>query len=363
MEAGADEFLVKPISIEHLLELLNTRTRPATQPVFPARNEGMNRGCAPFVRFWGVRGSVPVPGPDTLRYGGNTACVEFRAGDKILILDAGTGIRPLSEALASEFGGSDLELTLLLTHAHWDHIQGFPFFKAVYEPSCHLQVLGFDPTGEGLTSVFARPMETPYFPIRLHQLPAQMRFEEVSSMDFHVGPIRVQAAFVNHPGVCVGYRLSVDGFSAAYVPDHEPFHRTCLKTMPPGATREQTAQFAAREDERIVEFLSDVDVLILDSQFDPKEYPAYIGWGHSSVDDAVALAIQARAARLFLFHHSPTHTDEDMDRMEQHARKLAAESGSRLDVAAAREGATVELLEHPPHRTEKPAAQPARKKP
>ena len=352
IEAGADEFLAKPLQTEQLLELLAAMTaRGPAAPDFPETNGGGM--AAPIgenlVRFWGVRGSIPVPGPATVRYGGNTACVEVRAAGRIVILDAGTGLRPLGESLVEEFGARPMDLSLLITHAHWDHVQGFPFFKPAYQPSCRLRVLGFDTTGEGLPSVFARQMETPYFPISLHHLAARVEFEERESMEFKLGPIQVQSAFVNHPGVCVGFRLTADGVSVAFVPDHEPFFRTCLHAAAAkGPAAATTAEFAAREDDRIVDFLRGVDVLILDAQFNSKDYPARVGWGHSSVDDAVALALRAGARRLFLFHHNPLHTDADMDALELHARKLVAQSGSTLEVTAAREGMSVPLTSDVP---------------
>jgi phosphoribosyl 1,2-cyclic phosphodiesterase len=296
-----------------------------------------------FIRFWGVRGSIPVPGPDTVRYGGNTACVEFRGGGEIIILDSGTGIRPLGQALDAEFAGKALNLTLLITHSHWDHIQGFPFFRPAYEPGNHLRILGFEGTRDGLAGIFSTQMESPYFPIGLGELPGHLAFEELRTMEIAVGAVKVQAAFANHPGVCVGYRLNTRAGSVAYLPDHEPFHRMRNPHTVPDALRDQARDFARSEDEKIVRFLDGVDALILDAQFDADEYARHTGWGHSSVDDAVDLALRAKAKRLFLFHHDPAHSDDKMDQMVGHARKLAAKSGKGLEVEAAREGVKCEL--------------------
>jgi phosphoribosyl 1,2-cyclic phosphodiesterase len=186
-------------------------------------------------------------------------------------------------------------------------------------------------------------MQTPHFPISLAQLPVHLQFEELHSLDFSIGSVRVQAAFLNHPGVCVGYRLSTEQFSVAYMPDHEPFSRTCLDTVKSSASDADRKEFGRREDERILEFLRGADLVILDSQFDASEYSRRVGWGHSSVEDAVDTAVRAQAKRLCLFHHDPTHSDEQIDQMAQYARRLAAKAGSSLIVDAAQEGARVEF--------------------
>src|ERR1700704_4303878 len=155
------------------------------------------------LRFWGVRGSIPTPGPTTVEYGGNTSCVEVRADGQIIILDAGTGLRLLGRQLLDEFGDQALDLTLLLTHTHWDHIQGLPFFLPVYKPQNQLRILGFEGARHGLDNILAGQMESPFFPIGLREVPANVRIEELKDLNFNVGPVRVQACFANHPGLCV----------------------------------------------------------------------------------------------------------------------------------------------------------------
>jgi phosphoribosyl 1,2-cyclic phosphodiesterase/CheY-like chemotaxis protein len=341
LDAGADEFLVKPFDPAHMLALLERLTAlPPTRMVRPDTSHDSSE-C--FLKFWGVRGSIPVPGPGTVRYGGNTACVEFRGGGEIVILDAGTGLRALGDSLAAEFTANPPPVTLLITHAHWDHVQGFPFFKPAYDPAWHLRVLGFESAGESLASVFARQMEAPYFPIKLDQLPAHPQFEELGGMDFALGPIAVQAAFVNHPGVCVGYRLTVEGVRVVFIPDHEPFHRTRQLSERNAPAAKEAEEFARREDERTLDFARGADVLILDSQFDAKTYETRVGWGHSSVEDAVEFAARARVKRLVLFHHDPGHDDDRMDQLVESARTLAAEYDHGVEVEAAREGMTIAL--------------------
>ena len=278
-----------------------------------------------LLKFWGVRGSIPTPGPTTVKYGGNTSCVEVRADGQIIVLDAGTGLRLLGLELVAEFDTRPLELTMLLTHTHWDHIQGLPFFLPVYKPQNHLRILGYEGARHGLEVVLAGQMESPFFPIGLREVPANVRVEELKEMKFEVGPVRVQACLANHPGKCVGYRLFAYDGSIAFFPDNEQYHQD------------------ANERQQVIDFLRGTDVLIMDTQFDTQEYQRHTGWGHGCVDDVVALALEAEVKKLFLFHHDPNHDDAKITHMLAHARKLVAARKGKLQVEAAREGVTVEL--------------------
>ena len=296
-----------------------------------------------LVRFWGVRGSIPTPGPGTVHFGGNTPCVEVRAGGEIIILDSGTGIRQLGAALSSEFNGKPPHLTILITHTHWDHIQGFPFFKPAYNPKNQIQLLGYEGAKKGLASVLSQQMESPYFPIELKRLPGNILIKELKQMAFKIGAVNVKAELANHPGVCVGYRLeSADG-SLAYLPDNEPFqrrHQLQRQSTPkkkPGAT-----EFARAADQKLVEFVRGVDLLILDAQYDSQEYRQHVGWGHGCAEDAVNLAIRAGVRQLSLFHHDPEHDDNAIRRIVEDARKAAIAGKHRLQIDAAREGDTWE---------------------
>jgi phosphoribosyl 1,2-cyclic phosphodiesterase len=290
------------------------------------RAPAVSRSPAPTrLKFWGVRGSIPTPGPTTVHYGGNTSCVEVRADGQIIILDAGTGLRLLGCQLVAEFDTQPLNLTLLLTHTHWDHIQGLPFFLPVYKPQNHLRILGYEGARHSLEVVLAGQMESPFFPIGLREVPANVRVEELKEMSFNVGPVRVRARFANHPGNCVGYRLFTSDGSIAFFPDNE------LNPQDAGSNRRMSA------------FLRGVDVLIIDTQFDTQEYQQHAGWGHGCLDDVVALALQAEAKKLFLFHHDPNHDDAKISQMLAHARKLVAARKGKLHIEAAREGVTVEL--------------------
>ena len=277
------------------------------------------------LKFWGVRGSIPTPGPTTVKYGGNTSCVEVRADGQIIVLDAGTGLRLLGLELVAEFDTQPLELTLLLTHTHWDHIQGLPFFLPVYQPQNHLRILGYEGARHGLDVVLAGQMESPFFPIGLREVPANVRIEELKALNFNVGPVRVQACFASHPGKCVGYRLFTSDGSIAFFPDNE---------LP---------RQDASGHRKMIDFLRGTDVLIMDTQFDTREYQQHTGWGHGCLDDVVALALQAEVKRLFLFHHDPNHDDARISQMLAHARKLVAARKGKLKVEAAQEGVTVKL--------------------
>jgi phosphoribosyl 1,2-cyclic phosphodiesterase/CheY-like chemotaxis protein len=341
-KAGADEYITKPIEPERFILLLSriaAAVRPTAERKTPAMSLSRTRAR---VKFWGVRGSIPTPGPATVRYGGNTTCVELRADGQIIILDAGTGVRLLGQQLAAEFNSQPLELTLLLSHTHWDHIQGLPFFVPFYKPQNHLHILGYEGARHGLEVVLAGQMENPFFPVGLREVPANVLIEELKEMSFNIGLVRVQACFANHPGVCVGYRLFTSDGSIAFFPDNEPHHPN-----PPSAAASApdpaAAAFARSQRQKIIEFLRGTDVLIMDSQYDCEEYKHHVGWGHGCVAEVVELAIEAEVKKLFLFHHDPNHDDAKVSQLEGEARKLVAQRKSQLEVEAAQEGATFEL--------------------
>jgi phosphoribosyl 1,2-cyclic phosphodiesterase/ActR/RegA family two-component response regulator len=337
LEAGADEYLVKPVQADDLRTVLRRFTSEIFPPEVPRRPATPSVGGPPRVKFWGVRGSIASPGPGTTFYGGNTSCVEVRADGEIIVLDAGTGIRLLGLSLAEEFDGRPLNVTLLLTHVHWDHIQGFPFFVPAYDPKNAVRILGYEGARQGLAATLGTQMESPYFPVGMKELPGNISIEELREMDFTVGNVRVQSMFVNHPGICVGYRLNTSGGSIVFMPDNEPFHRLRAQA---GADAARSTEFAEQQDAKLVEFIRNADVLIMDSQYDCAEYESRVGWGHSCVDDVAALATRAGVKQLFLFHHDPMHDDERVSRMLAHARQLV---GDGTLVEAAREGLEVVL--------------------
>lgn len=338
LEAGADEYITKPIQAADLfavLERVTARGRGTVQSNPPvSANEGVR------LKFWGVRGSIPTPGPNTVFYGGNTSCIEIRADGELIVLDAGSGIRPLGTSLRAEFKDRPINLNLLITHTHWDHIQGFPFFVPAYNPKNQVKILAFEGARKGLEATLASQMESPYFPISMQQMPGNLYVQELKDMEFTVGPVKIKAAFMNHPGICVGFRVETSAGAIAYCPDNELFRR--LRTSG-GDAMESDTQFAERQDQKLIDFIRGVDIAIMDSQYDAQEYPSHIGWGHSCVDDTVDVSMKAGVKRLFLFHHDPDHDDQHISRMLAGAREQVAHSGSRMVVDAAREGLEVVL--------------------
>lgn len=347
LEAGADEYMVKPISWEALSATIDrilpdepARPRARTAPEFHAP--------ATRLKFWGVRGSIPVPGSSTVRYGGNTSCVEVRVDGDIIVLDAGSGIRLLGMALEEEFGTRPIKLYLLITHTHWDHIQGLPFFMPAYNEKNIIRVLGYEGARAGLGVILAGQMETPFFPVSLRDMASKIAIEELKEMEFTVGKVKVAAKFANHPGICAGYRLFTTGGSIAFFPDNEPYdilkQRLAARD---GSSADEAHDFAMSERAKLVEFLADCDVLIMDTQYTDDEYQKHVGWGHGSMSSVISIALEANVRRLFLFHHDPNHDDEMIDDMVEQARHLVLDSGKLMEVEAAREGAEVWLGARP----------------
>jgi phosphoribosyl 1,2-cyclic phosphodiesterase/CheY-like chemotaxis protein len=363
LQAGADECLVKPLQRDPFLKLVSQMmgdwetgrfVRPNRKPSAPAGpgNLVVPLDDPPRVRFWGVRGSIPTPGPTTLRFGGNTACIEVRAHGQIVVLDAGTGIAPLGAQLAREFAGKPFSVSILISHTHWDHIQGFPFFEPAYNPKNQVRILGYKGAREGLAATLSGQMESPYFPISMSELPSNVSIEEMRDLKFNLGELEVESTYLNHPGLCMGYRLNTSAGAIAYLPDNEPYQRYRYHSTAQGAAggvSPEAIEYARRQDQRIIDFVSGAEILIIDSQYDSTEYPSRIGWGHGCVDDVVALALSAKARRLYLFHHDPRHDDAHIDQMVQWARNFVQMLGETLEVEGAREG--LEIVLTPPART------------
>jgi phosphoribosyl 1,2-cyclic phosphodiesterase/CheY-like chemotaxis protein len=343
LQAGADEYLLKPITWESLSSAID-RLLPKIPRRPKLKSAAESESIPARIRLWGVRGSIPVPGKSTVRYGGNTSCVEVRADGEIIILDAGTGIRLLGLALDKEFRTRSMKLTLLITHTHWDHIQGLPFFSPAYNRKNLIRVLGYEGARAGLGKILAGQMETPFFPVSLRELPSHLAIEELKEMEFEIGKVKVRSKFANHPGICAGYRLFTSSGSVAYFPDSEPYELLKMQLASrDGISEEEARDFATAERTKMVEFLQGCDVVILDTQYTDEEYAQHIGWGHSSLSSVVSLALDAEVRQLLLFHHDPNHDDEIIDKMVEHARALVKKSGMTLEVEGAREGAEILL--------------------
>jgi phosphoribosyl 1,2-cyclic phosphodiesterase len=274
------------------------------------------------IRFWGVRGSIASPGPLTAEVGGNTSCVEVRCGDDVVIFDAGTGIRSLGDDLVRRKIG---HAYLCLSHLHWDHIQGLPFFLPAWLPSCRLDIVGAASTSTpelGLKASLELQMQPPHFPVRLSDMASFLTFRQVESgQQLSLGGASLRVKRLNHPGGVMGYRVDFEGRSVVYATDTE--HYAC-------------------PDPHLVELARGADVLIYDAMYTEDEYAgrkgmSKVGWGHSTWDAGCAVADAAGVDRLVLFHHDPSRTDAEVLEIERSA------SARRPGTVSAREGLEIRL--------------------
>ena len=260
------------------------------------------------VRVWGCRGSLAAPGPETARYGGNTSCVEVELSDgTAIVLDAGTGIRPLGNVLATARAGQPVNV--LLTHLHMDHLQGLAFFSPLWQEEIELHVWGPRHPTRTLADRVASYLSEPLFPIHLSDVPSHPEFHEVHEDEFDVGSARVIVMPVSHAGPTVGYRIEDNGSSLAYISDHEPARGVDFASLGP----EWISGFPLCED---------VDILFHDSQYSAEEYTTHVGWGHSSIEHVVHLGNTAKVRQLVLYHHDPSHSDIQLEAMHAHACEL-----------------------------------------
>ena len=279
------------------------------------------------VRFWGTRGSIPAPGRSTLKYGGNTSCVEVSFGDEVFIFDSGTGIRELGLDLMKRASGAAQKGHVFIGHTHWDHIQGFPFFVPAYIPKNKFTIHSVKSIGESFETIFRRQMGINYFPVEVGDMSSQLEFNHIDTRPFEIGDVKVRTSFTNHPGVNLAYRLDFEGSrSVVYLTDHENH-----------ASFSGDSELARRQDKAIEDFCRGTDLLIVDSQYTEEEYEVKKGWGHSRWKDSVALGVAAEVKNLAMFHHDPTRTDDALDAISSGAQKIAKAAGSSANVFCAEE--------------------------
>jgi phosphoribosyl 1,2-cyclic phosphodiesterase len=281
------------------------------------------------VRIWGARGSIPAPGPDTARYGGNTSCVQVTLSDgNLLVLDAGSGIRELGPSCAQA-----QQINILLTHLHLDHIQGLLFFAPFFQPGVEIVIWGPPASGRSLRDRIARYLSAPLSPVEIRSLPAKVSFRKCPADEWQIGSARIRAAPVNHRGPTLGFRISEADTSLCYLPDHEPALGMPLEKVEP----DWISGFALAER---------CSLLLHDCQYTDDEYPERIGWGHSRVSDALLFARRSEAERVLLFHHDPLHTDVQLDLLERRADDAwQGLGGSPGALAMAVEGEEFDLRE------------------
>ena len=292
------------------------------------------------VKLWGTRGSIPSPGPETIRYGGNTSCVGVTLSDgSLLALDAGTGIRSLGLALADE----PARLHILLTHLHLDHIQGLVFFAPAFRPQTEIVIWGPASPEASLRDRIARYISAPLSPVEVRELPCDVSFRHCPETEWEIGPARIRAASVAHRGPTLGYRIDDGDSSLAYIPDHEPALGADLDAL----EEDWISGFALARD---------ASLLIHDGQYADAEYPDHLGWGHSSLSHALSFARRTGAERTVLFHHDPLHSDERLDRLGERSAGALGGAGRRREgaIELGAEGAEYELPARAPSAVARP---------
>ena len=274
------------------------------------------------IRFWGTRGSIPTPGPATVRYGGNTACVEVRdATGALLVLDAGTGLRELGVYLMSANGKRPLSVDILLSHLHWDHIQGLPFFRPAFVPNSKLRIVG-PKQSRSMKTLLGLGMDDPFFPVDLDDIPAKIEIGEMTNgSEERIGPYRVRSASIFHPQPALAYRIEADGRTVVYATDTED-------------------AFSGKPNP-VIELAAGADTLIHDAQFLQSDFKPT--WGHSTIDAAIDVAAKAKVKRLVLYHHDPERSDDALDHIGRDAQRAGRERLPGLEVVVAREGLELEV--------------------
>ncbi len=293
-----------------------------------------------YVRFWGVRGSIPTPGPSTSRYGGNTPCLELNYGqDKLFILDAGSGIRALGQHLLTQ--GKPVKAHIFISHMHWDHIQGIPFFVPAYIPGNEFTFHGAQEADMRLEDILSDQMNPVNFPVQIDEMRSTFNFDKIYEGSYEIDGIKVETIYLNHPGYALGYKFFINNKILVYCSDNEPYPvypQTGDSSVDP-----DDGQFIEDNNQKLINFTRDADILIHDAQYTPEEYKTKYQWGHSPYDYTVKIALAANVKTLVLFHHDPVHDDQFVDQIVDAAKKLSWQAGSTMKIIGATEGMNLSL--------------------
>jgi len=254
------------------------------------------------VRFWGVRGSIPCPGQNTVIYGGNTSCLEIRADERLIIIDLGSGVHPLGEWLIENDlkRCGKIKADIFITHTHWDHIMGFPMFNPIYSPGTELRITGPLAAGDdSIKTIIENQFSSQYWPVQPNELAAKIEYSQISDSTLDLGGgLTITGKSLNHQATCLGYRINYKGKTIATVYDHEQFSDS-------------------QENENIRQFINNADIVIHDAQYTHDEYLTHVGWGHCSFDHGILAASGMGVKKLVLFHHDPSHTDTQLEQIEK----------------------------------------------
>jgi phosphoribosyl 1,2-cyclic phosphodiesterase len=287
------------------------------------------------LQFFGTRGSIPVPGPTTMKYGGNTACIELRSEeDDWIIFDAGTGIRTLSDSLNLS---KSHDIHIFISHPHWDHISGFPFFAPAFIPGNKITIYGPGTFEKTLEEIIRGQMTYSLFPVRTEELLADIKFRELKEETFELKNFRIETTMLNHPVTCLGYKIRYKENNFIYLGDNEPYYNVY------NDDDSEVNHIAMDMNERLVQFIKGGHTLVTDSQYIPSEYESHKGWGHSTTRDSVNIAIKAGIKKLFFFHHDPLRSDKQLDFLVDHYRQKVKEKGIDLEIFAAMERQTYDI--------------------
>lgn len=288
------------------------------------------------IKFWGTRGSTPVPGEATLKYGGNTSCIEVRQNDTIVIIDAGTGIRELGESLVREFGEKKIEVHILISHTHWDHIHGIPFFQPAYLPGNKINFYGVRGIDSNFEQIIKGQMDTTYFPVDFSVFKSEIKFNELND-EIDIGPFNVNFFFLNHPGITVGFRLDADNKSLAYVSDNEPYRGTMKEKW------DSSVPWVQFFEEKFIKFISGVDIFLSEGQYTKEEYSKKVGWGHGTMEFSIEIAYKSKVKKLVFIHYDPEHSDTFLDSRLYNIQELVKKNKFGFEVIGAQEGMEINI--------------------